>query len=262
MSRVYLYLIGISTFFVSITGAFFSVTGLTQLFAGATLSVAVMASSLEFSKFVVVGFLYRYWGHIHKPLRTYLIFAVSTLMIITSVGIYGYLSNAYQTSSLSLHSHLMGIAYLENENSRIEKQIGEFRGFINEIPNSRISRKFEFQKEYQPKILELRRESEKLISEIDHKKQEMLQMNTKVGPVVYLAQALGTDIDTVVKYLILIFVMVFDPLAVSLVFCLNLLIRLREKYRNNEFKIGARSLTSPVDHRFKQGMRPRIKRSA
>src|SRR6185436_7796695 len=84
------------------------------------------------------------------------------------------------------------------------------------------------------------------------RKLSFLHLQTKVGPVVYLAKAVGVDVDTVVKWLILIFVSVFDPLAVSLVFCLNLIIRLREKYRRNEFKIGAHSLTSPVDHRYSE----------
>jgi hypothetical protein len=56
----------------------------------------------------------------------------------------------------------------------------------------------------------------------------------------------------VVKYLIILFVSVFDPLAVCLVFCLNLAIRLNEKYRGNELKIAAHSITTPVDHRFRK----------
>ncbi len=252
MSRVYVWFIAIAMVLVSTTGAYFSVAGLTELFGGAVLSVAIMACALEFSKFVVVGMLYRYWGHIHRPLRAYLIFAVFTLMFITSVGIYGYLSNAYQISSLSFHSHMMGIESRERENQRVLGQIAEFRGFIDQIPTSRISRKFEFQKEYEPKIKELRAQSEKLVIEIDQKKQDMLSLYTKVGPAAYLAKVFDTDIDNIVKYLILIFVLVFDPLAVSLVFCLNLIIRLREKYKGDEYKIGAHSLTSPVDHRFKR----------
>src|SRR4051812_3067715 len=103
VSRFYIYLLAISALLVSGTGAYFSVSGLVELFAGTSVSVAVMASSLEFSKLVVVGFLYRYWGHIHRPLQVYLIFAVAALMLITSIGIYGYLSNAYQKASLKIH---------------------------------------------------------------------------------------------------------------------------------------------------------------
>lgn len=252
MTRVYIFLIGLAAIVVSITGAFFSVTGLAELFAGAFMSVIIMASSLEFSKFVVVGFLYRYWGHIPKLLRSYLLFAVVTLMTITSLGIYGYLSNAYQISSIGLHSALMEIDSLEQENQRIQLQVQDLMSFVDQIPNSRISKKFEFQREYEPKILDLRKKSENLVKEIFEKRQSLLSLNTKVGPIVHLSKVFGWDIDTTVNYLILIFVLVFDPFAVSLVFSLNLIIRLQEKYRNNEYKIGAHSFTSPVDHRFKK----------
>lgn len=252
MSRVYIFLLAIATVTVSVTAVCFSVTGLTELFAGAPWSVACMATSLELSKFVLVGVLYRYWGHVHKPLRMYLCFAVGTLMIITSAGVYGYLSNAYHVASHDLHAKLMNIQSLEQENERVQTQITEARTFIDHIPASRISRKFEFQKAYEPKIAELRDKSESIIHQMEQLKLDLLTANTKMGPAVYLAQFLGVDIDTAVNWLILIFVLVFDPLAVSMVFCLNLLIRLREKYRGDEYKIGAHSLTSPVDHRYRK----------
>lgn len=261
MSLIYLVLLLIATITVSITGALFSISGLATLFGGAAFSVAVMAGALELSKFIVVGFIYRYWGHIHGPLRSYLIFSVVVLMVITSIGIFGYLSHAYQIASGDLHARLIEIESLENENRRIQDQIKEIRGFIDNIPDSRISRKFEFQKEYDPQLRELRAQSDRTLKQVDQKKLEMLGVHTKAGPIVYLAKSLNTDIDTVVKWLILLFVSVFDPLAVSLVFCLNLLVRLREKYRRNEYKIGAYSLTTPVDHRLSQRKERDSKRS-
>lgn len=252
MSRVYIYLLAIATVTVSVTAVFFSVTGLAELFAGAPRSVVAMATSLELSKFVLVGVLYRYWGHIHKPLKAYLCFAVATLMVITSAGVYGYLSNAYHIASHELHAKLMKIESLEHENERVRGQILEDQKFVESIPASRISRKFEFQKQYEPKIAELREKSETLVHQIEEAKLDLLTTNTKIGPAVHLAKFLGVDIDTAVNWLIMIFVLVFDPLAVAMVFCLNLLIRLREKYRGNEYKIGAHSLTSPVDHRYKK----------
>jgi hypothetical protein len=252
VSQTYIYLLAIAATLVSVTGAYFSVTGLATLFSGAAVSVLVMAGALEFSKFVVVGFVYRYWGHIHKPLKVYLIFSVVVLVMITSTGIYGYLSNAYQVASVGLHTHIMKMENLEAEKERIDTQISEMQAFIENIPKSRITKKFEFHREYEPKIKRLRKQAELVITEIAAKKQEFLSMQTKAGPAVYLAKTFGTDVDTVVSWFILVFVSVFDPLAVSLVFSLNLLIRLREKYRGDEYKIGARSLTSPVDHRFKR----------
>ncbi len=257
MSAIYLVLLLVATVVVSCTGALFSITGLAQLFGGAPMAVAVMAGALELSKFIIVGFVYRYWGHIHKPLRVYLIFSVVVLMVITSVGIFGYLSNAYAVASGDLHAHLMEIESLEREHKVIEEQVAEYKQFIAAIPDARISRKFEFQKEYEPKIAALNKQSSLILKNIDNKRQALLKTNTKVGPIIYLARIFNTDVDTAVKWLIILFVAVFDPLAVSLVFCLNLIIRLREKYRGNEYKIGAHSLTTPVDHRYSRGAKLR-----
>jgi hypothetical protein len=251
MSVIYIALLLTATVVVSITGALFSITGLASLFGGAPKEVAIMAAALELSKFIIVGFVYRYWGHIHRPLRLYLIFSIVVLMVITSIGIFGYLSNAYEMAAGDLRSQILELEALERENQRAQGQIAEYRKFIDEIPETRLSRKFEFQQEYAPKITALQRESSEIMKAIDLKRQGMLKLNTKVGPVIYLARVFGTDVDTAVKWLIILFVSVFDPLAVSLVFCLNLIVRLREKYRKNEFKIGAHSLTTPVDHRYR-----------
>src|SRR5580658_5077833 len=102
MSKVYIRLLAITAAMIALTGASFSIIGLAKIFAGAATAVAAMAGALEVAKLVVTGFLYRYWGHIHKLMRVYLCFAVVTLVGITSVGIFGFLSNAYQVSSLQL----------------------------------------------------------------------------------------------------------------------------------------------------------------
>ena len=92
-------LIGISALLVAGSAAFFSVFGLSRLFSGAFFSVIIMAGSLEFAKLVCASLLYQYWGTINKWLRFYLSVAVFVLMVITSGGIYGFLSGAYQETA-------------------------------------------------------------------------------------------------------------------------------------------------------------------
>ena len=252
MSKIYIRLLIVTAFLITLTGASFSIAGLTKLFAGAAAPVAIMAAALEFAKLVVTGFLYRYWGHIHRPMRAYLSFAVVTLVVITSVGIFGFLSNAYQVASLSLKTEEIQIASLQGESIRIEKKIAETRRFIDEIPKSRISKKFEFQVKYEPEIHRLQDEADSVMKQIGAARTHILRTQGEIGPATFLAQALHTDVDSVVKWLIFLFVLVFDPLAVCLVFCLNLAIRLREKYRGNEIRIASHSFSTPVDHRFKK----------
>ena len=88
--------IALSALSVSGSAAFYSVSGLSKLFAGASFEVIIMASSLEVSKLVIASLLYQYWGTINKFLRTYLVTAAIILVLITSMGIYGFLSAAYQ----------------------------------------------------------------------------------------------------------------------------------------------------------------------
>ena len=93
--------LGIAALLIAGSAAFFSVFGLSKLFAGAALSVIIMAGSLEFGKLVTAAFLYRYWDKINIFQRTYLMTAVITLVLITSAGIFGYLSNAYQGATVT-----------------------------------------------------------------------------------------------------------------------------------------------------------------
>ena len=93
------FLIAISALSVSASAAFYSVSGLSKLFAGASLQVIIMASSLEVAKLVIASLLYQYWGVINKALRTYLTVAAFVRILITSMGIYGFLSAAYHETA-------------------------------------------------------------------------------------------------------------------------------------------------------------------
>ena len=178
MSRVYIALLVISGLCISTIGATFSVFGLAKLFAGAAFSVGIMAAALEFSKLVVSGFLYRYWGHINPLMRIYLSMAIIVLVGITSLGIFGYLSEAYQRSSLNMKTEQIKVVALNAENDRIQNEISEIQKFIAEVPRNRISKKFELQKEAEPRINILRQKSEKIFSEIQTLKQNVLVTQT------------------------------------------------------------------------------------
>src|SRR6185312_4039558 len=119
MSRIYIILLAGVGLLISTVGAIFSIAGLTHLFSGAPISVGIMAGSLEAAKLVVAGFLYRYWGHIGRTMRTYLSTAVVILSMITSLGIFGYLSHAYQKSSMATRTQQMKITALQSEDTEI-----------------------------------------------------------------------------------------------------------------------------------------------
>ena len=110
-----------SSIVVEVCAIFFSVYGLSKLFAGAAIAVSIMAGSLELAKVVSVSYLYRYWDEINKLFRAYMTSAVVILMLITSLGIYGFLSNAFQGSTLILEKDIAKLTLQEDEIIRIKE---------------------------------------------------------------------------------------------------------------------------------------------
>jgi hypothetical protein len=252
MSRVYIILLAGVGLLISTVGAIFSIVGLTHLFSGAPISVGIMAASLEAAKLVVAGFLYRYWGHIGRLMRTYLTVSVVVLSMITSLGIFGFLSHAYQTSSLATKTQMMKIDALKSENTEVLSQMDRIEKFIDNVPKNRISKKFALYDSSRTQIRKLMKESDEFQSQIHQAEQSLIVTQTDVGPLMDVSETIGVKVDTIAKCLILIFVSVFDPLAICLVFAWGLAIQLRHKYRGNESRIATLSFSRPVDHRFKK----------
>jgi hypothetical protein len=212
---------------VSALGAAFSVRGLMRLFAGAPIAVALMASSLEFSKFVVAAFLHRGWDRLNRFYRTYLLVSVIVLSAITSMGIFGFLSDAYQTSSKDLVADQIKTDALKAEQARNTAEIERINRAIDEIPATRISKKIQARKDVEPVIRELTQKSDKIAEELKQMNLNTLDIKTKVGPLIYVAKVFNQDIDTIVKWLILVFVGVFDPLAICLVIATSEALKLK-----------------------------------
>ena len=121
-ARILPLLIAISALAVSGSAAFYSVFGLSKLFAGASLQVIIMAGSLEFAKLVVASLLYQYWDTINKILKGYLLIACFILMVITSGGIYGFLSGAYQETATKSELLDKSLAIVNQKQIRFEEQ--------------------------------------------------------------------------------------------------------------------------------------------
>ena len=130
------FLIAISALSVSGSAAFYSVSGLSKLFAGAQFEVIIMAGSLEVSKLVIASLLYQYWDTINKILRTYLAIACVILVIITSMGIYGFLSAAYQETYQKLTVTENQIEFLENKAKFYEDDVTRYDEELERISNN------------------------------------------------------------------------------------------------------------------------------
>ena len=218
-------LIGFSALLVAGSAAFFSVFGLSKLFSGAALSVIVMAGSLEFTKLVAASFLYQYWYDMGRILKWYLTLGVAVLVLITSAGIFGYLSNAYQGATVVFEKQTTALLAYED---RLE-QLEEDKVFLKEeldiqvasLPENYITAKRKLREDFNPQIQKVNNEILDIKGKVADLKVELIETGVDVGPAIYLARTFDTDVDTVVKFFIFILIFVFDPMALAMVIAWN-----------------------------------------
>ena len=230
--------VGLSALLVAGSAAFFSVFGLSNLFAGAKLSVVVMAGSLEFGKLVAASFLYRFWDNINRLLKIYLVTGVIILVGITSAGIFGYLSNAYQGATVNFEKQSPELLALEDRLDVLEEDRvflkQELEDQVLSLPENYITAKRNLREQYNPQIQEISNDILGVKGRISDLEIELIETGVDVGPAIYLAKAFETDVDTVVKFFIFILIFVFDPLAVSLVLAFNHALQYESKVKETK----------------------------
>jgi len=241
------YLVGFSALIIAGCAAFFSVTGLGVLFSGAATAVMVMAGSLEFAKLVAATYLKQEWDNIKGFNKWYLTSAVALLMLITSAGIFGYLSNAFQAQSLKLQVVDREIAVYQTkidqntvQLTQLNTQLGQLSSTQSTIlekgkVNSRLLRSIDSKDKQvatiNKKIEGLQTENAKNTEKINEIKIANLDLEKEVGGFRFVAEAFGMELKNVVKFFIFLIVIVFDPLAVALIIAFNGLIGVKKKNR-------------------------------
>ena len=224
-SKYFIYWIGLSALLIAGSAAAFSVYGLAKLFSGAFISVVIMAGSLELGKLVTASFLYRYWNMINWFQKVYMTIATIVLVFITSAGIFGYLSNAYQGATLEFEKQSTELLTIEERIEQLDEDKvflkEELEQAISELPDNYITAKRNLREEYNPQITQINQELLEYKTRRADLEIELVSTGVDVGPAIYLARTFGTDIDTVVKFFIFILIFVFDPLAVMLVIAYN-----------------------------------------
>lgn len=238
---------------ISLSSAYYSVYGLGALFAGAAIQIMIMAGTLEFAKVILSGFLHRFWKDLPVLLRSYLSAAVVVLIVISSLGIYGYLASAYQSSSLELGNIQEKIEVIQARKDRYTQQIG----FINQerqtlsstilslsqglsgntvqYVDPRTGQVLTTQSSAARTILQQQlnatRDREALLSKqaeafsdslivLDNRVFAIKEASTatrNLGPLMFISEVSGMPMDRVVNILIVVIMLVFDPLAVTMI---------------------------------------------
>ena len=267
--RLFPLLIAFSALSVSVSAAFYSVSGLSKLFAGAAFAVIVMAASLEIAKLVIASLLYQYRKNLPRLLKWYLSLACVVLILITSMGIYGFLSAAYQETAAKAGSIDSKITLIEVKRDNIKEQLAvynEEKSSINkavaDLRNGLSNNKIQYTDTSGNVVTttssSTRRALEKQLdqaidrqtiinSKVDDLNEKLFNYETEIvevstnnevagelGPLKYLSGLTGIPMDRIINYLLLTIIFVFDPLAIALVIAANFAFeQIRPKTKEN-----------------------------
>ena len=255
--RIFPFIIATSALSVSASAAFYSISGLSKLFAGAALAVIIMAASLEVAKLVIASLLYQYRKTIPRLLKYYLSTAAVVLVLITSMGIYGFLSAAYQETAAKAGSIDSQIALIETKRDNIKEQLAVYNeektsintavsdlrsGLSNNtiqykdketgqlITTTSSSTRRALEKQLDQAIArqtEINVKVDKLNEQLFEYETEIVEVKTgndiagELGPLKYLSGLTGIPMDKIINILLLTIIFVFDPLAIALVIAAN-----------------------------------------
>ena len=268
--RIFPFLIAFSALSVSASAAFYSISGLSKLFAGAAFAVIIMAASLEIAKLVIASLLYQYRKNLPRLLKWYLSVACVVLILITSMGIYGFLSAAYQETAAKAGNIDAQIALVETKRDNVKEQLvvyNEEKSSINEavadlrkglsnnviqykdretgeiITTTSSSTRRALEKQLDQAIIrqsEINAKVDELNTKVFEYETEIVEIRTsdavssELGPLKYLSGLTGTPMDKIINWLLLTIIFVFDPLAIALVVAANFAFeQIRPKTKEN-----------------------------
>ena len=236
---------------ISAVAAYYSIIGLTSIFAGAFWPIVIMGSSLEVGKLVAVSWLYNNWSIAPFLTRVYLFSAIIVLMFITSMGIFGFLSRAHIEQQLVLNTGVAEqIQIMEGKISiqqevvdDIDKQIAVIDDSVNKlIERGRAQTSINIndqQKSNRKALIENKQKEVEALSALKIEKikleSEYKKIEAEVGPIKYVAEMIYGSSDTkvvdkAIRFVIIMLIFVFDPLAVLLLIAFNISMQKRDDY--------------------------------
>jgi hypothetical protein len=223
---------------VSVIAAWYSIIGLTAIFAAAVVPIVIMGAALEIAKITATVWLHEYWDRCRWLMKLYLVSAVTILMVITSMGIFGFLSRAHIEQAAPIGDSQAQIQIIDEKIAIEQEVIEQYRRDLV-ILNQQIERFSELgavsrgvtaraaQQQERQAIFDRIESSQKIITDLRQQRAplaaDIRKIETEVGPIKYIAALIYGDnpdqniLEKAVRWVIILLVVVFDPLAIMLV---------------------------------------------
>ena len=270
-TRIFPFIIALTALAVSASAAFYSVSGLSKLFAGAAFAVIIMAASLEVAKLVIASLLYQYRENLPRLLKYYLSVACLVLILITSMGIYGFLSAAYQETAALAGNVDAQISLIETKRDNVKEQLAIYsdektsiNGAVSDLRSGLSNNVIQYtdtlgnvltttssstRRALEKQLDQAIERQTEINTRVDNLNQQLFDYETEIvevtsnnnvagelGPLKYLSGLTGKPMDQIINVLLLTIIFVFDPLAIALVIAANFAFeQLQKKTKENVY---------------------------
>ena len=231
----------ITSLAIAAVAAWYSIIGLTTIFSAAVVPIIIMGVVLEIGKLVAAAWVYQNWKETNVLLKSYLVSAIVVLMLITSMGIYGFLSKSHIDAGINTTEISVKLERLDNRINGEQRQIDRAEKTLKQLDDrlekmndgwfiTRGIKQREKEQEERQQLNDIIKKSESEIDKLLDKKSEyqleVKNFEVEVGPIKYIAALVYGDeaktyLDNTVRYVILLLIFVFDPLAVLLLISAN-----------------------------------------
>jgi|TARA_Y100000052_G_scaffold37_1_gene39 hypothetical protein len=231
----------ITSLAIAAVAAWYSIIGLTTIFSAAVVPIIIMGVVLEIGKLVAAAWVYQNWKETNVLLKSYLVSAIVVLMLITSMGIYGFLSKSHIDAGINTTEISVKLERLDNRINGEQRQIDRAEKTLKQLDDrlekmnegwfiTRGIQQREKEQEERQQLNNIIKKSESEIDKLLDKKSEyqleVKNFEVEVGPIKYIAALVYGDeaknyLDNTVRYVILLLIFVFDPLAVLLLISAN-----------------------------------------
>jgi hypothetical protein len=216
----FIFLMILTTLSLAASAAFFSVYGLMQTYPGIAFAILAMGASLEMGKLMLASVLYRMWPKLGLS-KIFLSAAVAVLMIVTSCGIFGYLTGSYQKDSIPVSEIAQKLTTDKDEIDRLITRKKEIDTQIAQLPTNYVASRQKLMASFDPEEKKINDRIDELQKEISDYQTKKINTEAHIGPIMYVAKTLGQDPDKAIIYFTLLIISVFDPVAVALTVMTN-----------------------------------------
>ena len=271
-------LLFVTALILSAIAAYYSIVGLAAIFSSAFWAVVIMASVLEISKLVTASWLYHNWSHVNVAIRGYLTGAVVVLMMITSLGIFGFLSRAHVDQGLQNTSVTLQLEQLDREIGQRREQVTSLQNQLTQLDRSiniqldanRAQGALNARRQQETERARIRErldtENQKILALSEQKttlRQQESVLASEVGPIRYVAEFFSNgeaNVEKAVRWMIVALVLVFDPLAVLMLIAANM--SLSKNGENDQINVVVdthlinQSMQAMLDEKFHQLQMP------